>query len=179
MEHGASLDIFCSALEVKEKKKALYEGAMKACPDQVGVETFRILRDAESEGIAHLQKVYEEMKKGKASADACRLVSFEGEEKRDFLKNVAAEQKKVSRACSDDVAAIESGLKLEDASMKLFDQQLKSTSDPLLREFLERVIAEERRHYIMLADLKFYYVDTGNWFLEKGRQTLDGAGAGA
>jgi hypothetical protein len=29
------------------------------------------------------------------------------------------------------------------------------------------------------SDLKFYYVDTGNWFLEKGRQMLDGAGAGA
>lgn len=177
MKQNDSLEIFCSALEMKERKKDLYESAMKACPDQVGKETFRMLRDAEVEGVKQLREVYEELKKGKVDPDACRLVSFEGEDKRHFLKNLAAEQETISRACSDDVAAIESGLKLEDASVKLFDEQLKAATDPSLRSLLERVISEERKHYIMLADLKFYYVDTGNWFLEKGKQGLDGAGA--
>ncbi len=177
MKQNESLDIFCSALEIKERKRDLYENAMKGCPDQVGKETFRMLRDAETEGLKQLQEVYEELKKGKVAPDACRYVSFEGEDKRDFLKSVAAEQKKMSQACSDDIAAIESGLKLEDASVKLFDEQLKKTADPSLRSLLERVISEERKHYIMLADLKFYYVDTGNWYLEKGKQGLDGGGA--
>ncbi|NLI82202.1 MAG: hypothetical protein GX443_11050 [Deltaproteobacteria bacterium] len=179
MEGKDSIDIFCSALEMKQRKRELYENAMKACPDQVGMETFRMLRDAESMSIQKMEKVYEELKKGSVSADSCRMTAFEGEDRRDFIRSIAAEQKKVSKACSDDVAAIESGLKLEDASMRLLGGQLKSSSDPLLREFLQRLIAEEREHYIMLADLKFYYLDTGNWFLEKGKQTLDGAGAAA
>lgn len=177
MKPNNSLEIFCSALEMKARKRDLYESAMKACPDQVGKETFRMLRDAEVEGVKQLREVYEELKKGNVAPDACRLVSFEGEDTRHFLKNLAAEQKKISQACSDDVAAIESGLKLEDASVKLFDEQLKTATEPALRSLLERVISEERKHYIMLADLKFYYVDTGNWFLEKGKQGLDGAGA--
>jgi hypothetical protein len=35
--------MFCSALELKGKKKALYAGAMKACSSPVGVETFKML----------------------------------------------------------------------------------------------------------------------------------------
>jgi hypothetical protein len=50
-------------------------------------------------------------------------------------------------------------------------------SAPEEREFLNHLIAEERSHYIMLADLKFYYIDPEHWFMEKGKTDLDGAGA--
>ena len=62
-----TLEMFCSVLEFKEKMKSLYAGAMKACSDQVGVETFKMLFDAETQHMNDIQKVYEELKKGKAS----------------------------------------------------------------------------------------------------------------
>ncbi|SPJ15377.1 hypothetical protein SBDP2_310007 [Syntrophobacter sp. SbD2] len=37
------------------------------------------------------------------------------------------------------------------------------------------MLAEERSHYILLADLRFYYIDTGHWFMEKAKTGLDGA----
>ncbi|MFZ0932322.1 MAG: hypothetical protein WAN11_27230 [Syntrophobacteraceae bacterium] len=36
---------------------------------------------------------------------------------------------------------------------------------------------EEGEHYKALADLRFYYVDPSNWFMEKSRSGLDGTGA--
>ena len=177
-EQGKTLDTFCTAIEMKEKKRALYEAAMKACPDQVGIETFKMLRDSEADHLKRIEEVFEKLKKGKVSADACRFHSFDTEDKKVLLRKVASERGKVPKACLDDVAAIETGIKLENATIDYFEKRLKQAADPIEREFLERMIAEEREHHILLADLKFYYVDTGNWFLEKGRQTLDGAGAG-
>jgi hypothetical protein len=38
------------------------------------------------------------------------------------------------------------------------------------------MIKEEKEHFVLLADLKFYYTDPENWFMEKSRARLDGAG---
>jgi rubrerythrin len=170
------LDTFCAAVEMKEKKRVLYDEAMKACPDQVGVETFRMLRDSEVEQLKKLQQTYEELKKGKASADACTFQALDGEEGKSALRKLAAQGEKMPKACLDDVAAIETGMKLEDASIQYFTQRLDKATDPLERKFLTRMIREEREHYIVLADLKFYYVDPEHWFMEKAGDRLDGAG---
>ena len=39
-----TVDILCAAIALKERKKSLYDEAMKSCPDAVGVETFRMLK---------------------------------------------------------------------------------------------------------------------------------------
>ncbi len=170
------LTIFCTAIEMKEKKKALYEGAMKTCPDQVGIETFRMLKDAEEDHARSLQAAYEELKKGSVPADACRFVPFDGEDKKSLLRRIAREHGRMPRACLDDVAAIETGLSLENASISFLDKQARSAEDKGVRELLERLIGEERQHCIVLADLKFYYTDPEGWFIEKGKAGLDGAG---
>jgi rubrerythrin len=171
-----TLDIFCAAVAIKERKRSLYDEAMKSCPDPVGIETFSMLKAAEEEHLGRINAVYEEAKKGTISVDACRLYEFKTEDKKAFLRKIAEEHGRIPKACLDDVAAIETGLALENEAITLFDQQYSEATDSVERDFLERLIAEERQHHIMLADLKFYYVDTENWFLEKGRQRLDGAG---
>jgi rubrerythrin len=172
-----ALDMFCTARDLKEKKKVLYEDAMKSCPDQVGIETFRMLRDAEDEHLQRITDMYEEVKKGKVWVDACRLSSFESEEKQDLLRRLAHQQNMVPKACFDDVAAIQTGMDLENASIAFFEKRLPKASGDIEREFISRMIAEEREHYILLADLKYYYVDPESWFMEKSRSRLDGAGA--
>jgi rubrerythrin len=177
-EQDKTLDMFCTAIALKEKKRSLYEEAMKSCPDAVGIETFRMLKAAEEEHLAHINAIYEEAKKGKVPADACRLHEFETADRKALLRRIAKEQRNVSKACLDDVAAIETGLALENEAITFFTKQLEGATEPIERAFLEGMIAGEREHHILLADLKFYYVDTENWFLEKGHQVLDGAGAG-
>jgi rubrerythrin len=169
------LEMLCTALEMKEKKQALYDDALKACPDQVGKETFRMLRDAEQEHAKQIQETHEALKKGKSWADACSFV-LEPEGLKQAFRKIAEQYKDVTRACGDDVFAVETGMKLEDASVSYFSGQLKQAKDPLQRRFLEGLISDEREHFILLADLKFYYSDPQAWFMEKGKARLDGAG---
>lgn len=170
-------DVFCAAREIKEKKKALYDEAARGCPDKVGIETFRMLKEAEEEHLRRIDALYEELGQGRLSPESCIFHSIDVEERKVLLRKIADEQGRLPKGCLDDVAAIETGLKLEDVAIEYFSKRLKEAMDPFERSFLERMIAEERVHYKLLADLKFYYVDPENWFLEKGRQRLDGAGS--
>jgi hypothetical protein len=174
-DYEKAADVFCAALAIKDKKKNLYTDAMKSCPDQVGIETFRMLKEAEEEQIAKIQHVYEAFKQGKASADACRFYALETHQGKDLLRRVAEEHGRAPKACLDDVAAIETGLNLENAAIEYFERQLQGVVSAVEREFLTNLAAEEREHHRLLADLKFYYVDPDNWFLEKEHQRLDGA----
>lgn len=177
-ERDKILDMFCAAIALKDRKRSLYEEAMKTCPDQVGIETFGMLKTAEEEHLRHINNLYEEAKKGKVTTDACRFHEFAADDRKALLRRLAEQQGKVPKACLDDVAAIETGLALENESINFFVKAREGATDPVERDFLDRMIAGERQHHILLADLKFYYVDSENWFLEKGRQVLDGAGAG-
>ena len=75
------------------------------------------------------------------------------------------------------VAAIDTGLHMEDTSISFFSGHLEQASDEGERKFLGRLIEEEREHYRLLADLRFYYIDPEHWFMEKNKTGLDGAGA--
>jgi rubrerythrin len=174
-ENDAFLAMFCTALEMKERKKALYEDALNACPDQVGQETFRILRDAELDHVRQIQEVYEELKQGKAWADACKFHPEQENLKKTFHR-IAQEQPESGAVCADDVYALDTGMKLEEASIEFFANQLKQAGEPLARQFLERLVHDEREHFMLLADLKFYYTDPQGWFMEKSKARLDGGG---
>jgi hypothetical protein len=173
-----TLDVFCAAIALKEKKRSLYDEAMKSCPDPVGIETFRMLKAAEEDHLGRINTAFEDAKKGTLTADVCQFHEFKTEDKKAYLRRIGEERGRIPKACLDDVAALETGLSLENEAITLLDKQYSGATDSVERDFLERMIAEERQHLIMLADLKFYYEDTENWFLEKGRQRLDGAGEG-
>ena len=174
--HDATLNMFCTAMAMKEKKRSLYQEAMKNCPDPVGIETFRMLLNSEEEHLQRIREVYEDLKKGKAAIDTCRLHDFDSAGKRDYLRKLAKEQRKISTACLDDVAAIETGIDLENASIGFFEEERKRAVDPAEKTLLDRLIEEERGHFIVLNDLKTYYIDPGSWFLEKSGARLDGGG---
>ncbi len=172
-----TLEMFCAALELKEKKKTLYAAAMEACSDPVGVETFKMLLDAETQHMDEIQKVYEKLKNGKVPPDACRLNSVKSADRNALMREIKSETPGMPKACLDDVAAIEGGLRMENVSIQFYRKQLEHAVDPLERQFLNRIIVEEGEHYKALADLQFYYVDPANWFMEKNHTSLDGAGA--
>ncbi len=170
-------EMFCAALDMKEKKKALYEQSMKSCPDSdnFGRETFRMLRDAEEEHSRHIQEIYEEIKKGKAWEDACRYYPEHSDDLRSAFGKIVEEYANRPPVCADQVAAIDTGLQLEDAAIKFFESRLSGSTEAMERRFLQHMVVDEREHYRTLADLRFYYTDPEAWMMEKSRARLDGA----
>jgi hypothetical protein len=132
-----TLEVFCAAIALKERKKSLYEEAMKSCPDAVGVETFRMLKVAEDGLLERIKIVYEEVKKGKVSADTCQFHEFETPSKKTFLRRIAEERGRIRKACLDDVAAIETGLELENEAIEFFGKHYATATDLAERKFLE------------------------------------------
>jgi rubrerythrin len=173
----ALMDAICAAIEIKGKMQALYAGAAGKCNDEVGTDTFTMLRDMETKHLERLRQIYADMQKDAQEVDSCKFYDFGTLSRTQVMRRIAREKKAVSKACLDDVAAIETGLALENRSIEFFTDKLKQASTPIEREFLNHMIAEERSHYILLADLRFYYVDTEHWFMEKAKIDLDGAGA--
>lgn len=176
-----ALDMFCTALEMKRKKQDLYDKSMKGCGDEVGKETFRLLRDAEREHGKQLQAVHDEMKKGSDWADACRYYPESHDELISSFRDLAARHAEEVdvEACRSDIGAIETGMELEDKCVRFFQDKLKTASGELERRFLENMVSEEREHYRTLADLKYYYTDPQGWMMEKSGARLDGAGGAA
>jgi rubrerythrin len=170
------MEVMCAALEIKEKMRALYDEEAGKCSDYVGIETFRMLRDMEKEHLDRIRGIYSEMTKGSFDVDSCRFYDFDTADKTEVLKKIAREKKLIGKACLDDVAAIETGMELENKAIGFFSDHLKQAATPIEREFLDYMIGEERLHYIMLSDLRFYYVDPQHWLMEQSRTSLDGAG---
>ncbi len=169
------LEIMCTVVEIKEKMKSFYAEASGNCSDRVGTETFQMLRDTEQKHLDSLNAIYADLSKGGGDLDACRFYDLEAPDRSEIMKKLKRKRAKVSKACLDDVAAIETGMELENKAIEFFVNRLKKAVEPPMRELLNHMIAEERSHYIMLADLKFYYVDTGHWLMEKSKAGLDGA----
>ena len=169
-------EMMCAALEMKEKMKTLYDEAAGKCSDEVGAETFRMLRDMEREHLDRINGIYTELTRDQVDVDSCRFYGFDASDKKEVLKRIAREKKFVGKVCLDDVAAIESCIELENKSIDFFRDHLKQASTSIEREFLNYTIAEERSHYIILSDLRFYYIDPEHWLMEKARTGLDGAG---
>ena len=171
------MEIICAALEIKGKMKSLYDEAAGKCSDEVGIATFRMLHEMEQAHLDRIGALYTELTKGgQVDVDSCRFYGFDTVNKKEVLRRIAREKKFVGKACLDDVAAIESGMELENKSINFFEDHLRRAATSIEREFLNHMIAEERSHYIILSDLRFYYVDPGHWLMEKGRTDLDGAG---
>lgn len=169
------LELMCTAVEIKEKMKALYADAAGKCSDPVGTETFEMLRDMEQKHLDRLNAMYADLAKGSSDLDACRFYDFEALGRSEVIHQLKQKRETISKACLDDVAAIESGMELENRGIEFFLSRLKEAAEPIEREFLNHMLAEERSHYILLADLRFYYIDTGHWFMEKAKTGLDGA----
>jgi len=170
------MELMCAAQEMKEKMKSLYDKAAGTCSDAVGVETFHMLRDMEKDDLDRIGGIYAELSKDQFDVDTCRFYDFDTPDKKKILRKIAREKRFVGKACLDDVAAIESGMELENKSINFFIDHLKQAKTTVEREFLSFMVAEERSHYIILSDLRFYYVDPEHWLMEKSRANLDGAG---
>ncbi len=171
------MEILCEAIEIKGQMRELYMQAEGECSDDIGSGTFRMLEELEKEHLERLGEIQADISRGGASPDSCRYHTFDSDEKREVMRRILREKKRLARACIDDIASIETGLQLENHAIDHFTARLNSAVDPTVRDFLSLLISEERSHYMVLADLKFYYADPGHWLMEKGRTELDGAGS--
>ncbi|MFH2007695.1 MAG: ferritin family protein [bacterium] len=172
-----ALKMLTTALEMEEKGQHFYQNALQNCQNPAGVEIFRMLAQDEVFHTRTIQKIYDRISGG--SDWAAELEEMVEERRKDdlvqFFRDVAAKHGKDIHASTDDLSALEIGLDFERKAVDFYTQQLTEATEPLETRFLEEMIAEERSHVQLLADMQAYLSDPGSWFEQNERSLLDGA----
>lgn len=163
----------CTALEMEEKGRSFYEKAVSQCEDGVGREIFTMLRDDE---VRHIERIKEIEKALDADSGLEQACSFDVsmEDPRQMFRDIAARALE-GKPCSTTQKSLQTGIDFELALIKFYEEALNEADEDLERQFLRRMVAEEKGHYVLLSDLNYYYEDPEGWAMEQGRGGLDGA----
>lgn len=168
---------FCDILDLKEKKVSLYADWADKCDDSVGRDALILLRDAEKRDIERLQAAREELARTNQWSAACRYIP-ERVSIADAVLSKARAVRKTStkdKACDSATIPFAVGIELEEKAIGIFRKYLDVAQSDDEKRFVESFIEEEKEHFRLLADLKYYYEDPEGWLMEKGRGGLDGA----
>ncbi len=77
-------------------------------------------------------------------------------------------------AGADDLRALETALKIEDESWRLYKDGVARALGKEEKALLDRLAEEEKRHYKILENARTFLADTGNWFIYAEHTTMDG-----
>ena len=173
-ENESALKMLATALDMEEKGEAFYEKAMNECKTEPGGEIFRMLMTDELVHIYRIKKIYASLNESKAWSDEWRSDEIDEKSLGEFFEKITQKHGRDIQADAGDLDAMDIGIDFELKSIKYYEEHLTKASGPHERDFLNRMIIEERSHYDALVDMKLYLVDPDSWFREKERSGLDG-----
>jgi rubrerythrin len=171
----SSLAMLDKALEMEKKGKSFYEKAAGTCRNEVGREVFQTLRHDEDIHIARIIDIYGALTKGGAWSSEWKAKEFSHGDLAVFFLDLAHKHQAVSTMDAGDIQALEVGIDFELGSVKFYEERLAVVEDALERDFITRMVAEEKSHHTILEDAKLYLTDPSSWFREHEHGGLDGA----
>jgi rubrerythrin len=166
-------EMLCKALDMAEKSAEFFKEAIGACGEGPGKEVFNRLLEDERFHMERIKEIQAALVAGATWMDAC-LLPEEGVDSGRSLKEFL-EKKSESKACTTEMGAIGTALEMEKHRVDFFEEWLRGAEDPTERKFVERMVQEERGHFILLSDLQYFYEDPRGWSLKEDHQILDGA----
>jgi rubrerythrin len=174
-ETQRSLEMLATALEKEEKGRQFYLGAVAACRNELGKDLFRKLSADEGVHIVRIKEIYEALQGGKPWTAGWKGHRVESEDlKRLFAERMRKLGPKVT-AEAGDLDALKIGLEMEQTAITFYEGQLERAIEPLEKDFITLMIAEEQSHYAALKDVIFYLENPESWYTEHEHHVLDGA----
>lgn len=163
----------CKAIEMEEKGKKFYEKAAGECDQGLGKEVFAMLMDDEFRHIERIKEIEKALDKNEGVEKACAL-SNDFQDPGNVFRKIASRASD-HKACPSTVKALQAGIEFELALVSFYEDALSKAQDHLEKEFLKRMLAEEKGHYALLEDMNFYYEDPEGWAMDQDKAGLDGA----
>lgn len=159
------------ALEMEHRGRDYYLAAAKKAADDLARDFFNNLADQELYHIEAIKKIY-----AKLGDDSCWLAGGDhkdgGKDLNQLFLRLNKNQPKVE---ADILAALDHGLKFETETAALYEQEIPRAECAAEKEFLTKMVGEERGHHQMLADMKLFYTDPEAWADKMDGGHLDGA----
>ncbi len=171
----STLVMLDKALEMERKGKSFYAKAIGTCRNEMGKEIFRTLRLDEDVHIARIVDIYKSLRKGNTWSSGWKLREFSHGDLTVFFSDLARKHRKKTTLDAGDIEALDIGIDFELKSVTFYQQSLEGAEDALERDFIERMVIEEKSHHKILEDAKLYLTDPSSWFREHEKGGLDGA----
>jgi rubrerythrin len=169
-----SKQMLAAALQKEEWGRDFYLKAVSTCSNDLGKEMFRILAGEEGVHITRIREIYKGLAGGQKWTADWKAHKQNNENLEELLSAKMAAFGPRIKAETTDLEALNIALEFEQDAIQLFESELSSATDPIEREFITKMIAEERSHYASIANVKMFFVDPESWHVERERHGLDG-----
>ena len=167
--------LFETALELEKKGKLFYDQAASRSDPELGGRIFKLLAEEELTHIERIKKIHEAIEaEGVFPADWQGLTPKLGNLGKVF-RELAIQHGRGINAQTSDLEALDTGIDLEARSIAFYQDLGQKAASAPEKEFLDKMVDEERSHHTALTDMKFYLSDPAGWFLENEKGGLDGA----
>jgi rubrerythrin len=167
------LKMLSTALEMEEKGTAFYKKAALECRNELGKKMFESLAADEIVHIERIKEIFSSLESTQKMDSKWEGFKSRGQNMEAFFRDFTARNKTNVKADSSDVKALDVGIDLEQKAIRHYEGALPGATDGLERRFVEKMIAEERKHFKLLSDAKFYLTDPDGYFTETEHHNLD------
>ncbi len=174
LDRGA-LEMLKTALSIEEKGEEFYRKAMESSKNDLGKKIFETLMKDEKVHYERILKIYKELRDELAWSSKWKSMVVGHKDVNHLFREMVAEHGKTLEADPGELEALDLGIDFEYKTLKFYQDYLPKAVDPLEKEFLEKMVAEERGHYTALKDMKYFMSDPATWYQEMERSGLDGA----
>ena len=169
------LTMLSVALEMETQGKDYYEKAAARAKNELGQKIFLMLRDDELVHLERIRKIYDALCEKHVWCDEFNSLPLPNPDLGRSFNELALKFGPRFIAKSDDLKALEVGIEAEAKSIIFYQDQLKKAIETSEKEFLTRMVGEEKGHHAALSDMKLYLSDPSSWFREREKGGLDGA----
>lgn len=154
-----------TALQMEIDGKKFYQKAAETISNGAGKKLFQRLAAEEDIHRLAFEAIFQSIQK----KQGWPLVDFHpgGKQLRTIFAEAARSLKPGATAPSDELAAVQIGLDMEEKSYELYQGRAKVTSGAE-RDFYQLVAAEERQHRLALADYYEYLTAPASFFVKRG-----------
>jgi rubrerythrin len=169
------LKMLNTAREMEMKGHAFYREAVTKTENQLGRDVFQMLMQDETVHLKRIDSIFAELAAGRDWSNEWKTFQPGRAELGELFGEMAVKYGKSIHASTKDLEALDVGIDFEAKSILFYQTQLPLAIEPLEKEFLELMVAEEKTHHRLLGDMKLFLSAPDSYFQEKNRSILDGA----
>ncbi|MGQ9689528.1 MAG: ferritin family protein [Desulfobaccales bacterium] len=160
------------AIQMEVDGRQFYLEAAKKVQNDGVRQILEYLAESEVYHIKKFNEIYQSLQADPAWTE--KLAEFKPPKSEPYACVLAMSQTEQGAGGKDDLAALQTGLKMEQCSIDYYTKLAKETDIPLARRFFMSLAHEERGHYLMLLDMHNYLSDPADWFYITQKSMVDG-----
>jgi rubrerythrin len=161
------------AIQMESEGKEFYQTASEKSGTSLGKTLFSQLAIEEDYHAATARKIHDALKRGE-DKPAVQLTFDQGRQLKSIFVQAKKEIEAGKHVAQTDTEAIETALSMEEKSRKYYEEQSSQATNDFEREFFRLLKAEERGHYLSLAEYREYLADPTGYFSRTEHISLDG-----